>query len=82
MDLAVEFNGRWDILEVKLIHPYSSPKEVLEEGLTQIVKYRNTIDSTASAYLIIFDRRKPDKKKPWDERLTWEVTDGIAVLGA
>ncbi|MDR3296850.1 MAG: PD-(D/E)XK nuclease domain-containing protein [Prevotellaceae bacterium] len=82
MDLAVEFNGRWDILEVKLIHPYSSPKEVLEEGLTQIAKYRNTIDSTAPAYLIIFDRRAPDKKKPWDERLTWEKMKDVTVLGA
>jgi hypothetical protein len=30
---------------------------------------------------VIFDRRKPDDKAPWDDRLTWQETDGITVVG-
>jgi hypothetical protein len=33
------------------------------------------------SYLLIFDRRNADKKKPWEERLTWETVDGITVVG-
>lgn len=81
MDLAVEFREKKYILEVKLINEHSSPQTVLEEGLQQIAKYRDTIDSAAPAYLVIFDRRPEGKKASWDERLTWYIEKDITVVG-
>jgi DNA polymerase III delta prime subunit len=81
MDLAVEYNKVIHIIEIKLIYSYNSPKEVLEEGITQITKYRNSIDSSAPAYLVIFDRRPETKEKPWDERLSWMLEGNITVIG-
>jgi hypothetical protein len=82
MDLAVEYNKKMYIIEIKLVYAYNTPEEVLEEGLLQISKYRNSIDSSAPAYLVIFDRRPKAKDKPWDERISWAAADGgITVLG-
>ena len=80
MDLAVEYNKKTYIIEIKLIHDYDSTEEVLEEGLKQITKYRNSIDNTAPSYLVIFDRRIESKQKPWDERLGWSVEGEITVV--
>jgi len=33
MDLAVEYNEKWFIIEIKLIHDYDTPQTVEEEGL-------------------------------------------------
>ena len=82
MDLAVEYNKKICIIEIKLVHAYNSPAEVLEEGLGQIAKYRDRIAKTAPAYLVIFDRRPEAKQKPWDERLFWRDENGITVIGA
>ncbi|MCL2154404.1 MAG: PD-(D/E)XK nuclease domain-containing protein [Leptospirales bacterium] len=81
MDLAVEYNRNIYIIEIKLVHNYDTPKEVLEEGIAQITKYRNSIDSTAPAYLVIFDRRPESKQKPWDERIFWNSEGGITIVG-
>jgi hypothetical protein len=81
MDLAVEYKNKIYIIEIKLIYSYTSPAEVREEGLEQIARYRDKIDTAASAYLVIFDRRPETKGKSWDERLSWEVENGITVLG-
>jgi len=81
MDLAVEYNNKIYIIEIKLIHSYNSPQEVLEEGLEQIIKYRDKINAAAPAYLVIFDRRPETKEKPWEERLTWQSERGITVIG-
>ncbi|GMO32211.1 MAG: hypothetical protein Ta2F_08100 [Termitinemataceae bacterium] len=81
MDLAVEYNGKKYIIEIKLIYDYSSPQTVREDGLKQIAKYRDTVDPSASSYLVIFDRRSEEKKLPWDERIKWETENGITVLG-
>jgi hypothetical protein len=81
MDLAVEYKDKIYIIEIKLIHSYNSAQEVLEEGLTQIAKYRDKIDVTAPSYLVIFDRRMETKAKPWEERLSWTVEDRIIVVG-
>jgi hypothetical protein len=80
MDLAVEYNNKYYIIEIKLIYPYSSPAEIREEGLEQIARYRDKIDSAAPAYLVIFDRRPDAKGKPWDERLSWEQENGITIV--
>jgi hypothetical protein len=81
MDLAVEYNSRIFIIEIKLIHYYDTPEEVKEEGLKQITKYRDTIDSSAPAYLLIFDRRPDDTKKNWNDRIQWYLEDGITIVG-
>jgi ASC-1-like (ASCH) protein len=81
MDLAVEYNKKMYIIEIKLVYSYDSPKEVYEEGINQIGKYRNSIDSAAPAYLVIFDRRSETKQKPWEQRLSWAVESGITVVG-
>ena len=80
-DLAVEYAGRWHIIEIKLIYSYDSPQEVREEGLEQIRRYRDKVAPGAPAYLVIFDRRPKTKEKSWDERISWEREGDITVLG-
>jgi hypothetical protein len=81
MDLGIEYNGHWYIIEIKLIHYYDSPQEVKEEGLEQIKNYRNTLSPDAPAYLVIFDRRPKTKEKSWDERIAWEQDGDVTILG-
>jgi hypothetical protein len=81
MDLAVEYNNKIYIIEIKLIHSYNSSEEILEEGLEQITKYRDKTDAAAPAYLVIFDRRAETKEKPWEERLSWRMEGNIVVVG-
>jgi hypothetical protein len=88
MDLAVEYNGAWDIIEIKLLRPGKNFEALAEEGKKQILRYRDSFSpsplrsrdgSPADCYLIIFDRR-PDARG-WDDRLSW-VTDGdVTVIG-
>jgi len=89
MDLAVEFGGSWNIIEIKLLRDRQTFEKVKIEGLKQIADYRNTFSSSLRikdhekipCYLIIFDRRSEDKKLPWEERITWNVEDGITIVG-
>ena len=83
MDLAVEYAGKTYIIEVKIIYYYDAPAAVREEGLGQIQTYRDTIDASAPAYLVIFDRRPKAKELSWDEKISWTVDkpSGVAVLG-
>ena len=80
-DLVVQYKGELFIIEIKLIRYYDTPKMVKEEGLEQIQSYRSKFDSGTPAYLIIFDRQPESKTKSWDERISWEVIDGVTVLG-
>ena len=80
LDLAIEYNKKIYIIEIKLIHKYNSAEEVLTEGLDQITKYRDRIDNTAPAYLVIFDRRPENKNKPWEDRLGWKTEGDINVV--
>jgi len=82
MDLLVEYNGFQYIIEIKILHYYESAQEVREEGIEQVKEYRDHVGGNIPTYLIIFDRRKPDKRKPWEERITWEEKDNIKILGA
>ena len=81
MDLAVEYKQRAYIIEIKLIHSYDKSDEVKQEGIEQISRYRDRIEKSAPAYLVIFDRRPAAKEKSWDERLTWNAENGITVIG-
>ncbi|MDR3268036.1 MAG: PD-(D/E)XK nuclease domain-containing protein [Tannerella sp.] len=83
MDLAVTYAGKCYIIEVKVIYYYDTPGIVKAEGLEQIQAYRDKIDASAPAYLVIFDRRPKAKELSWDERISWTVdeTGRVAVLG-
>ncbi|MDR0706018.1 MAG: hypothetical protein LBF88_13680, partial [Planctomycetaceae bacterium] len=60
-----------------------SPATVRKEGLEQIQEYRDKIDSSAPAYLVIFDRRPKAKELTWDEKISWTVdeTSNVIILG-
>jgi hypothetical protein len=88
MDLAVEFGGRWNIIEIKLLRDKQSFETVKAVGLKQILDYRDIFSSPRRikdgkkipCYLLIFDRRSEDKKLPWEERITWNVEGEVTVV--
>jgi hypothetical protein len=57
------------------VHPYDGVELTKEEGLIQIHRYREKIGAATPCYLVIFDRTPAGRKKPWEERLTWEVVE-------
>jgi hypothetical protein len=79
VDLAIEYDKRWYIIEIKLLRSHDSPEEVKAEGLRQTEAYRDRIDPAAPAYLFIFDRRPQTKQLPWDERLSWTREGSVTV---
>jgi hypothetical protein len=90
LDLAVEYNGAWNIIEVKLLRDRQTLEKVRDAGLRQIQVYREVFSSALRkkdampipAYLMIFDRRSEDRKLPWESRITWEDAGaGVRVLG-
>jgi hypothetical protein len=89
MDLAVEYKGEWNILEIKLLRDKQSYEKVLEQGLKQIIGYRDVFssslrtetDNPIPCYLLIFDRRPEEKKLPWEERIRWENHGAVTALG-
>jgi hypothetical protein len=83
MDLSVEYAGKRYIIEIKIIYYYDTPAIVRKEGLEQIQQYRDRIDASAPAYLVIFDHRPQAKEFSWDEKISWTVGEasGVAVLG-
>jgi hypothetical protein len=76
MDMAVEYEKKWFIIEIKLIHSYDIPKTVLEEGQGQIRFYRDYSHPEAPAYLVILDCRPQTKQKPWEK----QESNGITVV--
>jgi len=81
MDLLVEYNERKYVIEIKLIYEKQSPDTVKARGLEQIAKYRDTKAPDEPAYLVIFDRRPETREQPWEQRLSWEIGNGITVVG-
>jgi hypothetical protein len=79
MDLAIEYKGAWNIIEIKLLRKNRAFEKVKHEPLKQILQYRERIDPAAACYLVIFDRR-PDSPD-WTERLTWEQDSDVTVVG-
>jgi hypothetical protein len=80
VDLALEWNTRWYVVEIKLVHPQDGREGTIEEGLRQTAACRDRIGAI-EAYLMLFDRRPEARTKPWEERLTWETRDGITIVG-
>jgi hypothetical protein len=83
MDLAIEYKGAWNIIEIKLLRQKQSFESVKAEGIKQILQYRERIAPAAPCYLVIFDRRAaPGGEHDWAERLTWEYAGGaVTVVG-
>jgi hypothetical protein len=81
VDLAIEYEKQWYIIEIKLIRSWDNPEEVKQEGLEQISRYRDSIAPAAPAYLALFDRRLDAKQKPWDERIIWTMEGTVRVMG-
>jgi hypothetical protein len=84
MDLAVEYKGAWNIIEIKLLRAKQSFESVKAEGIKQILQYRERIAPQAPCYLLIFDRRAATggvEKPDWAERLTWEKAGEVTVVG-
>jgi hypothetical protein len=81
MDLAIEYNGKWHIVEVKIVHDYETPQFVEKEGLEQIRGYRDKIAPHTQSYLVIFDRRAKAKQLQWDDRITWRTEGDVTVAG-
>ena len=88
MDLAVEYNGGWDIIEIKLLKRNRTFEAVMEEGLKQTLRYRDVfsasldgrgISQPPNCYLVIFDRRA--EKPSWEERLCWINHEQVTVVG-
>jgi hypothetical protein len=79
MDLAIEYKGAWNIIEIKLLRKNRTFESLREEGSAQVRQYRQRIDPAAPCYLVIFDRRpeKPD----WTSRLSWEKAGDVTVVG-
>jgi hypothetical protein len=75
MDLAVYYKCGWNIIEIKLLRKNRTFESVKEEGIAQILRYRERIDPPAPCYLVIFDRR-PEPPE-WAERLTWENSNAV-----
>jgi hypothetical protein len=82
MDLAIEYKGAWNIIEIKLLRKGRTFEAVKAEGVKQILQYRERIDPQAPCYLLIFDRRAAAGDQPdWAERLTWENAGEVTVVG-
>ncbi|WP_010255600.1 hypothetical protein [Treponema primitia] len=92
MDLAVEYHGEWNILEIKLLRQGKSFETLMAEGVKQTLGYRDSFagvpgntacrsqDGTpVKCYLIIFDRR-PDKPA-WGDRIKWLNNGDVTVVG-
>ncbi len=89
MDLAVEYRGEWNIIEVKLLRAGKTFESVAEEGIRQTLRYRDGFSpplvsrngKSAACYLVIFDRTPEAKQKPWDKRIKW-IRDGeVTIVG-
>ncbi|MDR2086322.1 MAG: PD-(D/E)XK nuclease domain-containing protein, partial [Dysgonamonadaceae bacterium] len=87
MDLAVEYNGAWNIIEVKVLKKGRTFDAVKKEGIRQTLRYRETFspffrpkdNRTVNAYLVIFDRRP--EPLPWSKRLRWMKESEVTVVG-
>jgi hypothetical protein len=89
MDLAIEYNGKWDIIEIKLLRKGKTFENLKETGIRQVLNYRNSFSpqlrskdgKPADCYLIIFDRRPEASQLTWEERIKWMKDGEVTVLG-
>jgi hypothetical protein len=89
MDLAVQYNGKWDIIEIKLQRNGQTFESRKEAGIRQILRYRDSFapaprledGAVPDCYLVIFNRRTDAQQLPWSERLSWDKDGEVTVVG-
>jgi hypothetical protein len=81
MDMMVEYKDKSNIIEIKILRDYESAKVTEEEGIGQILSYRDKFEKTIPCYLVIFDRRSEGKKLPWEQRISWRVEGEVTIVG-
>lgn len=72
VDLAVLYGGHWSIIEIKLVSRQGVERTV-QQGLDQVMRYRDTVDRKADAWLVVFDRTPAGRQKTWEERRSWDT---------
>jgi hypothetical protein len=80
MDLGIEFNGFFYIIEIKIVRDHDNLQTIKKEGMVQIKKYSDKFPSGTPAYLTIFDRRTTTNEKPWKERINWKKEGNVKVV--
>jgi hypothetical protein len=88
IDLAVEYRGEWNIIEIKLLRKGHSFESVRDQGIEQVLRYYDTFKPGCGSpggpvkgcYLVVFDRRPDAKKIPWSKKLHW-VKEDMAAPG-
>jgi hypothetical protein len=86
MDLAVEYHGGWNIIEVKLFRDRKTFETLMKEGIRQTLGYRDSFSPAlrsangvpVKCYLVIFDRRS--EKSAWNKRIKWLPQEEITVV--
>jgi hypothetical protein len=89
MDLAIEYNGKWDIIEIKLLRKGQTFEKLKELGIRQVLNYRDSFSpplrskdgKPVDCYLVIFDRRPEAVQLTWEERIKWLQEGEVTVLG-
>jgi RecB family endonuclease NucS len=89
IDLAIEYRGEWNIIEIKLLKKGQSFETVKAQGIEQILRYHDTFKPSCGpsngpvkgSYLVIFDRRPDARERAWGERLSWETDNGVIIIG-
>jgi hypothetical protein len=81
MDLLVEYEGQSNIIEVKLWRGRDTRETLVEEGVEQVLAYRDRLGGGIPCYLVVFDRRPPQKRAPWENRISWSQAGGVTVVG-
>ncbi|MEI6873899.1 MAG: AAA family ATPase [Spirochaetota bacterium] len=79
IDLALLYSGHWSIIEIKLVTSQGRERTV-KKGLEQVIRYRDSIDPGADAWLVVFDRTPAGRLKSWEERLSWEALETAGAL--
>ena len=61
------------------MYPSEGYNSTLAQGLEQLARYADRLQ-THTRTLVIFDRRPEIVVKPWDERMSLEVVQGVLDL--
>jgi hypothetical protein len=81
MDIAVEYKGKWNIIEIKLWRQKQGYERLKKKGLEQIRTYAGKFPHTEGLYLVIFDRRPEALTLDWDKKLTWQQEEDVSIVG-
>ncbi|GHV84987.1 hypothetical protein AGMMS50230_05950 [Spirochaetia bacterium] len=97
MDLAVEYHGAWNIIEIKLLRQGKSFETLMAEGIKQTLAYRDSFSGVSGNTVLCSKDRTPGNKFPlkcyliifdrrsdkpvWAERIKWLKNGDVTVVG-